>query len=336
MRSGRFLYAVNELKTFEGRPTRNRQRVRRRCRDGQARVPQPAAHARHRSLPRRGRRRRSHVFVANFMSGSVCVLPVRDDGSLGEASDFVQHLGSGIDPARQKGPHAHAVTLDASERFAFVPDLGLDRLLTYRFDRAAGHARAARGAVDQDEARGGPAPPRLPSGRPLRVPRQRARFDGGRAGLRRGAGRSSTCRPSPRFPTASAVRAPAPTSRSSPSGAFVYTSNRGHDSIVVHRIDPLAGTLGYVGHAPTLGRTPRSFGIDPIGPVPARGQPGQRHGRDLPHRRRHRRAHAHRPRRCGADAGVREVPGGPARVIRVRRRGGPPGGHASALSRATR
>jgi 6-phosphogluconolactonase len=51
----------------------------------------------------------------------------------------------------------------------------------------------------------------------------------------------------------------------SPSGAFVYTSNRGHDSIVVHRIDPLAGTLGYVGHASTQGRTPRSFGIDPSG-----------------------------------------------------------------------
>ncbi len=51
----------------------------------------------------------------------------------------------------------------------------------------------------------------------------------------------------------------------SPSGTFVYTSNRGHDSVVIYRIDPLAGRLGYVGHQPTQGKTPRSFGIDPTG-----------------------------------------------------------------------
>ena len=50
-----------------------------------------------------------------------------------------------------------------------------------------------------------------------------------------------------------------------PSGTFVYTSNRGHDSIVIHRIDPLSGKLSYIGHEPTRGKTPRSFGIDPGG-----------------------------------------------------------------------
>ena len=40
---------------------------------------------------------------------------------LGEASDFIQHQGSSIDPVRQKGPHAHSVTLDRANRFAFVP-----------------------------------------------------------------------------------------------------------------------------------------------------------------------------------------------------------------------
>jgi 6-phosphogluconolactonase len=50
-----------------------------------------------------------------------------------------------------------------------------------------------------------------------------------------------------------------------PSGTFVYASNRGHDSVVIHRIDRRAGTLQYVGHEPTRGRTPRSFGIDPAG-----------------------------------------------------------------------
>jgi 6-phosphogluconolactonase len=51
----------------------------------------------------------------------------------------------------------------------------------------------------------------------------------------------------------------------SPSGGFVYASNRGHDSIVIHKIDQRTGELAYVGHAPTQGKTPRHFGIDPTG-----------------------------------------------------------------------
>jgi 6-phosphogluconolactonase len=51
----------------------------------------------------------------------------------------------------------------------------------------------------------------------------------------------------------------------SPSGAFVYGSNRGHDSIVIYKIDQGTGRLTYVGHEPTQGKTPRSFGIDPTG-----------------------------------------------------------------------
>jgi hypothetical protein len=51
--------------------------------------------------------------------------------------------------------------------------------------------------------------------------------------------------------------------RVAPSGMFVYASNRGHDSIAIPRIDPRDGALRYVGHEPTLGKTPRSFGIDP-------------------------------------------------------------------------
>ncbi len=122
---------------------RNRQRVCRGPADGQARVPQQAD-SRTGPIPATSSwtKQRTYVFVANFMSGSVCVLPVRDDGSLGEASDFIQHQGSSVDPARQKGPHAHSVTLDAANRFAFVPDLGLDKLMVYRFDPKRGRLEA--------------------------------------------------------------------------------------------------------------------------------------------------------------------------------------------------
>ena len=178
----RFLYAVNELKEYEGRPTGTVSAF--------AVDPTTAAL---RFLNRQLThgtdpchvvvdQRRKHVFVANFMSGSVCVLPVRDDGSLGEASDFIQHQGSSIDPVRQNGPHAHSVTLDASNRYAFVPDLGLDKLMVYRFDSKRGMLEP--NAVPWIKMKPGAGPRHValhPGGRYAYL-RQRARFDGGGSG----------------------------------------------------------------------------------------------------------------------------------------------------------
>ena len=134
----RFLYAVNELKSYEDQPTGTVSAF--------AVDPATGALTFLNRQPTHGTdpchvvvdRPRRHVFVANFMSGSVCVLPVRDDGSLGEACDFVQHPGSSIDPARQSGPHAHSVDARPANRHAFVPDLGLDKLLIYKFDAKRG------------------------------------------------------------------------------------------------------------------------------------------------------------------------------------------------------
>ena len=50
-----------------------------------------------------------YCLVANYETGNLCVLPIRKDGSLGEATDTVQFSGSGPNPARQEGPHAHMV-----------------------------------------------------------------------------------------------------------------------------------------------------------------------------------------------------------------------------------
>ena len=72
------------------------------------------------------------VLVANYFTGSVATLPVRDDGSLAPAASFFQHAGSSVDPARQKGPFAHCITVNPDNRFAFAADLGLDKILAYR------------------------------------------------------------------------------------------------------------------------------------------------------------------------------------------------------------
>jgi len=76
----------------------------------------------------------THVFVSNFMSGSVCVFPIEENGSLGAATHFIQHTGSSVHKVRQTSPHAHSLSFDKYNRRAFVPDLGIDKIMIYKTD----------------------------------------------------------------------------------------------------------------------------------------------------------------------------------------------------------
>ena len=263
--SQRFLYAVNELKTYESRPTGTVSAFAVDAQTGALRfLNRQITHGTdpcHVAVEAN----RRHVFVANFMSGSVCVLPVRDDGALGDACDVVQHEGSSIDLRRQSGPHAHSVTLDGSNRFAFVPDLGLDKLMVYRFDPASG--KLAPHAAPWIELKAGAGPRHLalhPNGRFAYLVNEldstvvALSYDSERGTFRD----LQTIRA---LPHAFAGESTCADIHAHPSGRFLYTSNRGHDSIAIYRIDPRLGTLSLVGHEPSAGRTPRSFAIDPAG-----------------------------------------------------------------------
>jgi 6-phosphogluconolactonase len=260
-----FLYAVNELKSYEGKPTGTVSALAVDLRTGALELLNKQIT--HGTDPCHVvvDQQRKYVFVSNFMSGSVCVLPVRDDGSLGEACDVVQHHGASIDPRRQSGPHAHSVTLHARDRFAFVPDLGLDKLMIYRFDPKRG--KLDLNAVPWIEIKPGAGPRQL-SFHPNRLFAYLVNeLDSTIAALAYDGSRGTfALRQTIRaLPGAFAGESTCADIHVHPSGHFVYTSNRGHNSIVIHRIDPVSGRLTYVAHEPTQGRTPRSFGIDPTG-----------------------------------------------------------------------
>ena len=206
-----------------------------------------------------------HVIVANYEGGNVAAFRIRDDGSLGDQTAFVQHEGSSINPRRQQAPHAHGICLDPANRFALVADLGLDKVLVYRFD-------SARGTLSAHE------PPSV-AVKPGAGPRHVALHPGGRFVYSINELDSTV--------TAFAWHAergllteiqavstlPADFSGASttaeievhPSGKFVYGSNRGHDSIAVFAVEAATGKLQLVEHASTRGKTPRNFGIDPAG-----------------------------------------------------------------------
>ncbi|MGW1219840.1 lactonase family protein, partial [Streptomyces californicus] len=80
----------------------------------------------------------NHLVTANYTSGSVTALPVLDDGALGPASDVLRYEGSGPDPDRQEGPHAHQVLADPSGTWVVGVDLGTDAVRVCALDPATG------------------------------------------------------------------------------------------------------------------------------------------------------------------------------------------------------
>jgi 6-phosphogluconolactonase len=78
------------------------------------------------------------LLAANYGSGSVASFRILDDGSLTEARSIHQHVGKGAHRDRQKGPHAHAILPNPENTFAYAPDLGIDKVMIYGLDPAAG------------------------------------------------------------------------------------------------------------------------------------------------------------------------------------------------------
>jgi len=261
----RFLYAVNEVDSFAGMKSGSVSAFSVDPQTGALTLlnqqPSRGGSPAHLTVDRQGK----NVLVANYGGGSVAVLPIGQDGRLGPATGFVQHTGSSINRSRQEAPHAHSVVLDSANRFAFVADLGLDKVLIYQYD-------AAQGMLAPNDPPFASVPPGSgprhfafhPSGRTAYVINELAstvtafRYDAAKGSLE---------------PLQTISTLPADFTKTNstaeivvhPSGKFLYGSNRGHNSIAIFAIDPDTGMLTLIGHEPTQGKTPRNFAIDPAG-----------------------------------------------------------------------
>ena len=208
-----------------------------------------------------------NVLVANYGGGSVAVLPIDKDGSLKPSSAFVQHTGSGANPARQKGPHAHSINLDPANRFAYVPDLGIDKVMIYRFDSGKGSLEPNDPPFAAVDPGAGPRHFAFhPQGRFAYVINEMScritafTADPSKGGL-------TAIQTISTLPGDGDVKQGYSTAdvQVHPSGRFLYGSNRGHDSLAVFAIDQKTGRLTLVQHEATGGSTPRAFGLDPSG-----------------------------------------------------------------------
>ena len=263
--SQKFLYAVGEMSTFNGKKSGAVSAFSIDPGTGKLtllnQVPSGGVGPCHVSVDKTGQ----CVLVANYSSGSVAAIPIQADGRLGEPASVMQHVGSSVDPKRQKGPYAHSINLSPDNRFAFAADLGLDKVLIYR--------------LDPDKATLTPNDPPFASVKPGSGPRHFAfhpsakfayvinemgntvtafEYDATRGAL-------TPIQDITTIPAGYTAETYTSEVQVSPDGRFLYGSNRGHHSIAVFGIAQDTGLLTLVEIPPCGGEWPRNFGIDPTG-----------------------------------------------------------------------
>ena len=206
-----------------------------------------------------------NVFVANYSSGSLSVLPVNQDGSLGAVSQLVQDEGHSVDTARQQGPHVHIAMLSPDEKYLLYSDLGTDKLNIERYH--ASHPQPLS-----------PADPAFASVKDGEGPRHIVfsddkkhvylltemgsavhvfDYDNGKLQEKQSI---SILHEGFKGKTAGAAI------KISPDGKFLYASNRLEtNEIIVFAINQETGALTLVQQVTSYGKNPRDFAIDPTG-----------------------------------------------------------------------
>jgi 6-phosphogluconolactonase (cycloisomerase 2 family) len=217
-----------------------------------------------------------YVFSANYAGGTVAVLPIRANGELGEATD-IKHDHGPVGPEHaasappgsfaisgHEKPHAHTIESDPSGRFVISTDLGMDRILIWKFDNE-------RGKLTPND----PASVSVPPGDgPRHIafhPNRRWMYSLQEEGSTviafdyDGAAGKLTARQTvsslPKGFTGTSFTSEV---RISSDGRFLYAGNRLHDTIAFFAIGA-GGKLTFVGEEWTRGDYPRSFTIDSTG-----------------------------------------------------------------------
>ncbi len=278
--TNRFLYAVNEVQTYKGARTGAVSAFAIDRKNGKLallnQVASQGADPCYIAFDKTGK----YALVANYTGGTVAAFPVQSDGRIGEASAVLHDTGTlGPNKERQDAPHSHWIEASAHNRYVYVSDLGLDRVLIYAFDAAKG--TLTKGASPSSSAKSG-APDAGDSFSatlaPGTGPRHAAFSKDGDFMYVLGEldsavtvfsnDQKETFHSMQRIsglPARFSGRNDAAEIVIHPNGKFLYTSNRGHDSIALFSIDNKNGTLTLVEHFPTQGKEPRNFEIDPTG-----------------------------------------------------------------------
>jgi 6-phosphogluconolactonase len=202
------------------------------------------------------------VIDANYTSGTLSVLPIKNDGSLGEAVSSSQHTGHGPNTQRQEGPHVHSTVLSPDNKYLFVQDLGIDKIIIYSFnDKTGGIVRK-----DSVKLQDGSGPRHFtfhPNGKWAYVIQE---LSGTVTAFNYQNGKLKTTQTISNLPSNFNQFFTSADIHVSGDGKFLYASTRDSANIItIYRIDQKTGKLAIAGRQSVLGKTPRNFNFDPGG-----------------------------------------------------------------------
>ena len=204
------------------------------------------------------------VFAGNYSSGNLSVLPINKDGNLGNAAAVIQHSGSGKNQDRQEKPHVHCTIISPDNKWLYVPDLGIDKVMIYAFDENNGQLKPAGQPFAESTPGAGPRHLTFhPNGKYAYLVEE---LTGHVVAFQMENGRLQSIQRISTLPAGAEGNPGSADIHVSPDGKFLYASNRGDfNNIAIFKIDGKNGALGLVGFQSTLGKTPRNFNFDPTG-----------------------------------------------------------------------
>lgn len=205
------------------------------------------------------------LFVANYNSGSMASFKILPGAGLSHHVADVYYKGHSINPDRQREAHTHCTTISPDNKYLLVNDLGMDRIMVYTFDPAAAEVKPNDPPFYSAIPGSGPRNLTFHPNRRLAYSVNELAstmdcmdWDSAKGTLTRFQN-VSTLENNAKRPSYVATVAV------HPNGRFLYTSNRGDDSITVFTIDPTNGRVALMQRISTEGKYPRHFALDPTG-----------------------------------------------------------------------
>ncbi|VGO19834.1 lactonase family protein [Pontiella sulfatireligans] len=206
-----------------------------------------------------------NLLVANYMGGSCSALPIQSDGSLATPASTQVHSGSSVHLKRQQKPFAHSINTSPDGRFAFVADLGIDKIMIYRFDPETGTLTPNDPPFAAIGPGGGPRHFTFHPNGKFAYTNHELNGKVTAFAYNQESGALTPIQTISTLPEDFAEDNKTAEIITSPDGQFLYVSNRGHDSIAIFGIDADTGKLTFVHREPVRGEVPRNFNIDPTG-----------------------------------------------------------------------
>jgi len=207
---------------------------------------------------------RQILTAANYGGENFVVIALEPDGALGEQVACIRHSGSSVNPNRQAEPHPHATTFSPDARALFVCDLGTDTITSYSIDDLLAGRTEGRTVTDVTPGAG---PRHLEFSADAKFAYLVTELANTVIAYAydEATGTLTKLQEISTLPPGFDGTSTAAEIQLHPSGAFLYASNRGHDSIAVFTRDAATGLLETDSHFDTTGSGPRHFQIDPSG-----------------------------------------------------------------------